>query len=735
MDKNSPDFLEESQYLERTKEVLSQALKNEQASIELQDESLIEAKKEWRENTHFGKYLDANQYMESIQVKASTQYATANRIRQYADSLQSPYFARVDFKETGYPCEKIYIGLHSVADEASYDTLVYDWRAPISSIFYRYELGAAQYSAPAGIISGEITKKRQYEIKNGELRYFFDSSINIQDEILRDVLSQNASPTMKNIVETIQREQDEIIRDTAHEVLMVQGVAGSGKTSVALHRIAYLMYQGLKDTLSAQNIIVLSPNTLFGRYIANVLPELGEESIQSITFEEIFHKSLSWDGTLESKNDYIELLTSPISEEEKHKHRSGAAFFTSPVFCSIIERYHEYVKGNIPFEDLCYNDQVLISKEEMRDFLYSSNRTLPTEKSLQLVSSRIWDAIHQERKKRLEYFVALYRPTNEHRYDYRTYARYKSIKEITELKHQIQKFTTLDYSSLFLELLKNKPLFLQMADGLKLPDDWEEYVNAAAKAMSEGHLGYGVSLSLLYLKNRFSGNSFPAIRQVVVDEAQDYDPLHFHLLASLFPNARFTILGDVNQTIEKEVSSHFYEETAKALGRDSSLLLTMNKGFRCSWEINKFSEQFLETPFPVESFDRHGPQPQIHNASSQKDLVKQLAASIHSCKQDGFSSIAVICKTMERANQLQQKLAPYVECKVISDHSNTISGVSILPLYLAKGLEFDAVMIDEANAENYHTNFDKKLLYVCSTRPLHRLELFYTGTLSPLISE
>ncbi len=731
--KKLPDYTEEAHYLECTKAVLKNTLAQEKSAVSGQYDEVLEAKKEFLDNAMAGKFMDANQYLESIQMKSSTQYATAQRIKHYEDSLNSPYFARVDFKESGYPTEKIYIGLHSVSDEDSYETFVYDWRAPISSIFYRYELGTASYEAPIGTISGEISRKRQYEIKNGELRYYFDSSINIQDEILRDVLSHNASPQMKTIVETIQRQQDEIIRDTDHELLMVQGVAGSGKTSVALHRIAYLMYQGLNQHLNPENVLILSPNALFGRYIANVLPELGEESIMSVTFEEIFRRNVHWDGEMESKNRFIESLCSAISDEDKNKKRQRTAFFASPAFCGVLRNYLSYIKKNIPFEDVYYNGKIIINRRRMQDFLYSSNRNVSLEKSLQLISNRIWDEIHEERRQRMEKLVAFYRPTNEHRYDYRQYARLTSIKESIRMKHRIDGFTTLDCGKLFRDLLSNRELFLRMSRGIILPENWEEQLQFTRDLMDKKELEYGASLALMYLKNGLSGSTYSHIKQVVVDEAQDYYPLHFEILGKLFPNARFTVLGDVNQTIEKEADLSIYNDFSAALGKKSSALITLNKGFRCSYEISKFSENFLETQFPVEAFDRHGKEPQIIKATSLSDMNKQIAAAVHSCKEEGFASIAVICKTMERAKALYEDIRGFVDCRVVTDHSKGISGVSILPIYLAKGLEFDAVILDQVNEENYHSSLDKKLLYVCSTRPLHRLDVFFTGKASPFI--
>ena len=274
-----------------------------------------------------------------------------------------------------------------------------------------------------------------------------------------------------------------------------------------------------------------------------------------------------------------------------------------------------------------------------------------------------------------------------------------------------------------------------MAKNVELAEDWEKYLDTTLKKMQNGKLEYGTSMAMMFMQNSLSGKNYPNMKQLVVDEAQDYYPLHFKILSSLFPNARFTVLGDVNQTIEKESGLELYEEISKILNKKSSALITLNKGFRCSYEISKFSENFLETKFPVEAFDRHSKEPQITKASSQKDLVQKIAANIHSCKEDGCESIAVICKTMERAKELHSQIKNFVECKVVSDHSNSISGVSIIPIYLAKGLEFDAAILDEVNNANYHSPLDKKLLYVCSTRPLHRLDVFYSGKPSKFIKE
>lgn len=225
--------------------------------------------------------------------------------------IKSPYFARIDFKfDDEEESEKIYIGRSSLRKNSYQEMYVYDWRSPIASIFYRFMKGEAFYDAPCGRVTGELNLKRQYEIKNGTLKYFFDTDVQIVDEFLRQLLSQNTTAKMKAIVETIQQEQDAVIRDMENDLLMVQGVAGSGKTSIALHRAAYLMYQGLQTKLSANNIMIISPNTIFEQYISNVLPELGEDNVISVVFEDIL-KMLLKGRKIQSKNDFLEKIIAP----------------------------------------------------------------------------------------------------------------------------------------------------------------------------------------------------------------------------------------------------------------------------------------------------------------------------------------------------------------------------------------------------------------------------------------
>ena len=285
--------IEETLYLNNTLDFIKKELDKDLSSIKDRRSNLIASRKEMWENgpksaDDFDRIPELNNYLAEINYQTQNYERVSERIEKYKAMLDTPYFGRFDFKEDGYnDVEKIYIGLHNLMDMADISILVYDWRSPIASMYYQCEIGRGSYTSPAGVLSGDLSLKRQYSIENGDLRYFFDSSIQIKDDILQQVLSKNTSPKMRHIVETIQKEQDLIIRDTSSQLLIVQGVAGSGKTSIALHRIAFLLFQGMESKLFSNNIMIISPNSVFSQYIASVLPSLGEENVEQTTLDEL----------------------------------------------------------------------------------------------------------------------------------------------------------------------------------------------------------------------------------------------------------------------------------------------------------------------------------------------------------------------------------------------------------------------------------------------------------------
>lgn len=741
------EFLLEQQYLEKTCSFIQKNLAVEEASCADEKERIISARKEMWENVSFrggfDNVVEAHQALESIQSQSAVYDAAHKRIDHLRQALDSPYFARIDFTESGFesdPPEKIYIGLSNVQDEDTYESYVYDWRTPIASLFYRYEPGPVEYQAPSGTIRGSVSLKRQFEINDSKLHYFFDSDVNIMDNMLREALSHNASPTMKSIVETIQRQQDIIIRDTQNELVFVQGVAGSGKTSVALHRVAFLLYESVTQKMYANNIVIISPNNLFGSYIANVLPSLGEENIASLTFEMLFSKICGNDLHIIPRSCLLEQMVCADSQPEHSLLHDSIAFFSSDVFAKIIENYVSfYTRKMIPFTDIYYNNQIIETRENMAAFVQKACRRAPLSSALQLLEQRIWTQIHKvKREQRLEHLQQFSGTFVEHLYDKEQYGRLISIKESSRIKHQIKQFTTLNSLTLYRRLICDHDFFMRIAKELPLPENIDSILSLAVQRLKKqsNTISYQDAMPLLYLHlNLFGTDLFSDIRQVVVDEAQDYYPLHFYILKKLFPSARYTVMGDYNQTIEKVESPQFYEHAAEILDKKTSCLITLNKGFRCSYEINEFSRRFLREETQMESFERHEQPPKIEALSDENQMAQRIIELTKEYLGEGFESIGLICKSQQQADELYALLKDQLLVHLMNTEQKEIfSGVMLLPVYMAKGLEFDAAVICNADEQNYHSDFDRQLLYVSCTRALHRLAVLYTGKPSKFLA-
>lgn len=744
MDNYKEQLVSEKNYLERIKGIIKKQMSDETDKLKNKRGQLVADRKDMYENTthyssDFEKLSDAIQYLKPIEMQTYDYEATEARIRKYDRMQQSPYFARIDFTEEGFDRESIYIGLGNLTDEKTRQTYICDWRAPISSIFYRFGLGKASYKAPYGIIEGEVSLKRQFEIKKGEMQYFFDSSMTIIDDILKQALSQNTSAKMKSIVETIQKEQDLIIRDIENDLLMVQGVAGSGKTSVALHRVAYLMYHGLTGNLSSNNIILITPNNLFEKYIDNVLPELGEKNIQALTMEEIFDNIFEEKIDMCNRNTLLEEIISTRDINKKILIKSSMEFILSKEFLMIIERYLKYFEHKmIDFRDIYYNGECIANRHLTKAELLKQNEiSLPLEKRLETIEKRIMIKIHELRKPRLgklEKFIAEY---PEHIYEVKPLARLLSLKENTSIKKEVMKFSRIDVMALYKRLAGDLKLFYRMAEGISLPENIEKIMEYVRADLQNPVLSYDNAMVLLVMKLMLGGcERYKEIMQVVVDEAQDYYPVHYEILKRCFGNAKFTVLGDINQTIEKTTDLSAYSDIRQILNKKRSSTIMMNKSFRCSYEINKFSSCFSDGHMEIESFERHESLPDIIRAGNHGQMNENAVNKINEYQSEGFQSIAIICKSMTGAEQLYKEIGSELSAALINtDSFETINKVTILPVYMAKGLEFDAVLIYDANDDMYWDSEDRQLLYICCTRALHRLSICYSGKKSRLIPD
>ena len=735
---------EEIEYLNEIIDLLKSLLEYETKQLENQKADLIESRREmWENTTHssadFEKLTDFNQYLSALQAQTFTYTELAKRISKHEKMLDSPYFARIDFTEEGYDdIEKIYIGLFNLMDDENHEIKVYDWRAPISSLYYRNEVGPVEYKAPAGLIKGFVSLKRQFKIAKGKMEYFIDSNINILDEMLMVALSKNMTSKMKTIVETIQKQQDLIIRDLYNDLLVVQGVAGSGKSSVALHRIAYLMYQGLNLNLRANNVIVISPNPLFSKYISNVLPELGEENINEYTFENIFLKLFENKLSMKTKSENYENIITAETEELRDFLRKYDEFKGSFVFSKILDRFIEYYEHKlIPFEDIYYNGKVIEKRELAKAFLLSGKLNMPTGKKLKIIERRILEKIRDNRIERRKKIEKAVNKLNNHEFETMSFTRLLSAKETLALTERLKKFTEFDIFEIYKKLFSDISLFKNIAKGLELPKNIDEIISYTNTALNDPYnLPYADGIALIYLKIKAEGcDLFSDIKQVVVDEAQDYYPIHYQILKYLYKYARFTIVGDINQSIEKSNELSLYDDIISIFNFEKSNKIFLNKSYRSSYEIGKFSTKLLGDENYTEFFKRNEEEPVVFKSNSSSSLQNEIIKTIEKYKTEGFSSIAIICKNRKEASDLYFKLSNKINIKLIDylDYDSVLEGTLILPVYLAKGLEFDAVIVYQANDKSYNSEFDKKLLYIACTRALHRLSLFYTGRLTKFL--
>lgn len=720
MGNNQTEKAFEEKRLAQTISLAEEQLKQAKEAADKKKSEIIEAKKDVRENTEHGitslytsdgfeALVELSQYINPVTDKIIDYEEEEHKILLLEKMIKSPYFARIDFKfDDEDEFEKIYIGRSSLRKNSYQEMYVYDWRSPIASIFYRFMTGEAFYDAPCGRVTGELNLKRQYEIKNGKLEYFFDSDVQIVDEFLRQLLSQNTTAKMKAIVETIQHEQDVVIRDMENDLLMVQGVAGSGKTSIALHRAAYLMYQGLQTKLSANNIMIISPNSIFEQYISNVLPELGEDNVISSVFEDILSELLNG-RKIQSRNDFLENLI--VNSKYKEISRNSIEFKTSSFFREILDQFLiDIPRQWIEFEDVYYEGKCVVSRQILKDKILGRTET-PLGIKLEQLEDYILEQIFGTGKGR----------------------GHKEEKNL--IKQEIQKFIKIDIVELYKILFSNEAYFYSLLQNSNLSQGIKSIWEYTRENLEADRLYYDDAIAIAYLYLKIYGtNKYKNIKQVVIDEAQDYYPLQYEIFNLLFSNAKFTILGDMKQTLAKKEDISFYEQIQKILNKKKSSLIMLDKSFRCTNEILNFSLKFIEKSSQIKSFNRNGDSPKVYIADNSEIFIDEIVKEINLCQEKGFQSICLICKTEKNSIYLFNKIKHKLDIQLIKNGSvSDLQGVFILPVYMSKGLEFDAVLICDADSQNYHDEDDKNLLYVACTRALHKLSLFCENEVSPLI--
>ncbi|WP_196211924.1 HelD family protein [Bacteroides cellulosilyticus] len=677
---------QEKKYLQQVIGIINDTIQNTDTSVKEHVETL----QEYKDYIWSNKDIDPHEIRsmrESILNHFALGESVIDKRRRLGKILDIPYFGRIDFEEkkNGSSVLPIYIGIHTFYDSQNKTNLIYDWRAPISGMFYDYELGKAVYTSPTGEINGDISLKRQYRIRKGKMEYMIESSLTVHDEILQKELSSNADDKMKNIVTTIQREQNQIIRNEEAHVLIIQGVAGSGKTSIALHRIAYLLYT-LKGNISSKDILIISPNKVFGDYISNVLPELGEESVPETSMEQILS------GVLENKYKYQNFFEQVTELLEK----------TSSDF---IER----IKYKSSFEFISQLDKFILYMEnnyfKAAEVKLTRHITIPA-----------------------EYIEEQFRRFNRYPMRQRSEAMTDYILEMMKVQYYFT-ITTSEKNLLKKEI---KKMFAGNND-LQIYKEFFVWIGKPElfKLRKNRMLEYADLAPLAYLHMALDGNiTSPGVKHLLIDEMQDYSPIQNKVIQKLYP-CRKTILGDASQSVNPYGSS-----TADMIRKAFTIgeIMKLCKSYRSTFEITDFSQK-IQTNHELEPIIRHGEPPAILRFEDVKQEILGIFSIISSFKKSGYTSLGIVCKTETQARELSENLRVHTgDIHFLSNQSSAfMKGIIVTSSHMAKGLEFDEVIVPYVNAKNYNSAIDKSMLYVAVTRAMHRLTLTYNGRPSEFI--
>lgn len=692
---------------------------------------------------------DQAQQIEAVARQRSLTAATYQKRARLEKLSESPYFGRIDFREEA-PLrqerpEAVYIGIASLVDRAGGAYLIYDWRSPIAGMFYDFEPGPAKYLCPAGTIRGEITLKRQYKIVAGRMLSLFDTDLQIDDEILQEILGRSADSKMRTIVASIQREQNRIIRDETHGLLLVQGPAGSGKTSIALHRAAYLLYLE-RNAITAKNILILSPNQIFSDYISGVLPELGEENVLQTTFREyILSFRRHFPLVVEERDAQLEyLLAGPAGPGDRAYAVRAAAvrYKSSPEFAQVIRNCLADLETELSRDcpALEWRGRTIMAPEEWRSLFRETLAYLPPTARLAQIKKRVQiqlrPSLHELRREKEAEIAAGGEEVNEK--TIKALARLAAHRELEPLLAELDRLTTLIPFERYRRIFEDDALFARLTAGNAVPPEWPAIKAQTLEWFDRGFIPYEDLLPLIYCQGMLDG--FPVrngIRYLIIDEAQDYSALQYEILKRLFPEAAWTVLGDPAQAIHPYFQTADFEAVAAILGMERSLAIRLQRSYRSTREIQSFCQGLLVEAAAVEPINRSGDLPELHRLASPAALPETVARLIGELRAKGCRSLAVICKTAGEAAALYAALPEGHGLSLITREAGEFrSDGVIIPIYLAKGLEFDGVLIPDASAGVYSAARpgDRQLLYIACTRALHRLVLCHSAALSPYLA-
>ena len=658
------EFERERNYLYKTVSLIRKKISKLGQELFDDDSKVLEFKKLiWDTHTE----MDPNE-MRSMMAESDLQVSIMQSKGNYLQRLfriqNKPYFGSIRFKEEGSEEEdNIYIGITHVEDKLDY--YVHDWRSPICSMFYDYETGPASYKAPSGIIKGNIIKKRQYIIEDAELKHIFDNDLNISDSLLQEVLAEESSDKMKNIVNTIQEEQNKVIRNTEDKNLIVEGIAGSGKTSVALHRIAFLLYR--IPNLTSSNVVVFTPNKVFSEYISNVLPELGEDNTYDMTFYDLLCQNINEYKDIENFTDFISrYYKGNVDNYDMVKYKQSDEIIKD------IDSYINNLLSTIKFNNkLEYDNFIEIDTEELNNMLNYKYNRFPLFERIKEISKRIASNNYEGSTKNASSIE-------------------KKLKELLNIK--------LDLKDIFNNFYQS------------------EYSKYKDK-VNDKYLYYEDACIFLYIKSLLVGfNTNHVIKEIVIDEAQDYNKLQYLIIKKTFKTSNYTILGDTNQTINPYYKYDSLEELTSIF--ESSKYITLTKTYRSTGKIIDYTNKILGLNHVTAIRNDKASDIIFRNNITKNDFL----TDINNLKTIS-KSIAIITKNDKEAEKVYNMLKDDLDIMLIDGFSHIKRDLVVVPSYVAKGLEFDSVII-YTDEDNKYQEKDKYLFYVACTRAQHNLIIY-----------
>lgn len=666
------------------------------------------------------------------------------QLETYEELKRSPYFGRIDVIEENEP-ESLYIGIASFIDEKG-KFQIHDWRAPISSIYYNGTLGEVSYNTPNGTQNVKLTKKRQYQIKDGQIINMFDTNETVGDEMLQQALGDQNTQTMRNIVATIQSEQNDIIRDTKTDLLVVQGVAGSGKTSTILQRIAFLLYHS-RDSLNADQMILFSPNLLFSHYISEVLPSLGEQNMRQVTLSEFLNHRLTGLNVQSIFSKY---------EENQVENSTNLAISNYKNSQKFINQINHYLKNlsydQIQFNHILFRGQKYFDKTEIIDIYQSLPTSLKfDEKMLQTKNILIkklkeniedntdatWIEDEIETLSDEEYHELLGEDNIDEELEFdethQILAENIAKRELSSIYDAIYNNNLFDPYSQYIDFLKQNEPPKEISK-----ENWNQSVRKFENELEFHQISLEDTAPFLYLRDKFTGSGRNhSIEYLFIDEIQDYSISQIMYLKYAFPNAKFNLIGDSEQNIfnKVEAASQLLNNIDNAINSKHARLISLNRSYRSTYQITNFAKNLLPDGNHIEPFNRSGEVPTMYLSSNHEKMIDNLKKVIIE-KQHEQETIAIITKSLVEAKELQRQLHRDFNSILLTDQDRILpEKVIILPIYLAKGLEFDCIIGYNISKENFPDLKSIGILYTIATRAMHDLTLISNYEFSPLINQ